>query len=372
MPSWEGWIKVELCSGEGPLYQRIIDEVRRRIAEGGLLPGERLPPTRDLARTLGADPNTVAHAYGILKAEGILEARRGDGTYVSAHLQGDAIAAAREERLGEIVRRAVAEAGKLGYGEQAIRAAFEARLAAGLSDPGERVLSFRGSHDTALDLLWTLAARREPRLRVRASSVGSFWGLVALERGEADLTGVHLLDADTGEYNLPWIRRVLVGRRVALLRLGGREQGLMYRTDGDLVFRSIEDLGEQGVRFVNRQRGSGTRVLLDDALKRLGVPPDRIAGYGREESTHSGVAAVVARGEADVGLGLASSARALGLGFTSLAHEQYDLVALRETLDSGALDPVRDALQSDEFRALLDATGGYDAARTGEIQLIDA
>lgn len=361
---------MELRGGEGPVYKRIADEVRRRVAGGTLRPGDQLPTTRDLARTLSTDPNTVAHAYSLLKHEGLLEARQGRGTFIAGDAHGDALAAARDERLHGIVRRALAEALELGYPPEDVRAAWEAGLSA-LPGREGRTLLFHGSHDPALDVLWALAGRADPHLRVRPSSVGSLWGLVALERGDTQLAGAHLFDPDTGEYNVPWVRRVLAGRRVAMLRLAAREQGLMYRPGHEGEYRSLGDLARPGVRFVNRQRGSGTRVLLDHHLRLAGVPAAAVRGYEREELTHSAVAAAVAGGAADVGLGTRSAARALGLGFLPVASEQYDLVALAPALEDGTVAPVVGALRSPEFRALLQASGGYDASRTGEIQVIE-
>lgn len=363
---------LELRGGDGPLYRRIVDEVRWRMAEGALRPGDRLPPTRELARTLGTDPNTVARAYSLLKHEGLLDARQGRGTFITTGPQGRTLAAARDERLHGIVRRAIGEARGLGYDAELIRAAFEGALTASQLGDVERTLSFQGSHDPALDVLWALAGRADPGLRIRPSNVGSLWGLVALERGEAQLAGAHLFDPDSGEYNLPWIRRVLSGRRVALLHMAGREQGLMYRREEDGRFAGLADVARRGVRFVNRQRGSGTRILLDHHLRLLGIAPTDVGGYDREELTHSAVAAAVAGGAADAGLGTLSAARALGLGFLPVATERYDLVALADTLERGVLAPVLGALRSAEFRALLDASGGYDTTRTGEVRFVDA
>ncbi len=365
-------VEMHIPEGPGPIYERIIAEVRLRVAEGTLRPGERLAPTRVMARKLGVNPNTVARAYGTLERQGVLEARQGSGTYIASDPHAQTLAAARDEQLALVMRRALVEALSLGYGEQQVEAAWQAGYADWLADrDGEAVLRFHGSHDPALDLLWALASNARPGYHVRSSAVGSLWGLVALERGETQIAGTHLLDPDTGTYNVPWIRRLLAGRSVALLRLGDREQGLMFRGD-EHAYASLADVAATGARFVNRQRGSGTRVLLDHHLRAEGIPTENIAGYDSEVTTHSQVAAAVASGAADVGLGLRSAARALGLNFVPMASEQYDLVTLAESLTLPSISAVLDALRSGEFRRALESTGGYDTTRTGDMQILQA
>ena len=231
----------------------------------------------------------------------------------------------------------------------------------------ERKIVATGSHDLTLDLLASLLRRTDPGLTLSSSNVGSLGGLMALGRGEAHLAGSHLLDEETGEYNVPFVRRYLEGRDVVIVRLVGRTQGLMVPSGNPLGIASLEDLFRDGVSFVNRQRGSGTRVLLDYKLKRLGPEPDRIAGYEREEYTHLGVAAAVAAGRADTGLGILSAARAMGLDFVPLLNEQYDLIIPADFYDGGLLTPLLGLIRSVEFKSAVEALGGYDTSSTGEV-----
>ena len=231
----------------------------------------------------------------------------------------------------------------------------------------ERKIVATGSHDLTLDLLASLLRRTDPGLTLSSSNVGSLGGLIALGRGEAHLAGSHLLDEETGEYNLPFVRRYLEGRDVVIVRLVGRTQGLMVPSGNPLGIASLEDLFRDGVSFVNRQRGSGTRVLLDYKLKRLGPEPDRIAGYEREEYTHLGVAAAVAAGRADTGLGILSAARAMGLDFVPLLNEQYDLIIPADFYDGDLLAPLLGLIRSVEFKSAVEALGGYDTLSTGEV-----
>ena len=231
----------------------------------------------------------------------------------------------------------------------------------------ERKIVAMGSHDLTLDLLASLLRRTDPGLTLSSSNVGSLGGLMALSRGEAHLAGSHLLDEETGEYNVPFVDRYLGGRDVVIVRLVGRTQGLMMRRGNPLGIASLEDLFRDGVSFVNRQRGSGTRVLLDYRLKGLGPEPKRIAGYEREEYTHLGVAAAVAAGRADTGLGILSAATAMALDFVPLLNEQYDLVIPTDFYDGDLLAPLLGLIRSVEFKSEVEALGGYDTSSTGEV-----
>ncbi len=224
-----------------------------------------------------------------------------------------------------------------------------------------------GSHDLTLDLLASMLRGQHPEMTLSSSNVGSLGGLVALSRGDAHLAGSHLLDEETGEYNLSFIKRYLPGKAVVVVRLVDRAQGLIVPVGNPKGVSSLEDLGREDVRFINRQRGSGTRVLLDYKLKELGLPPDEITGYEREEYTHLAVAAAVSDGGADAGLGILSAARAMGLDFVPLLTEQYDLVIPREFYEGDLLAPLLDLIRSDDARQAVDALGGYDTSAMGAV-----
>jgi putative molybdopterin biosynthesis protein len=224
-----------------------------------------------------------------------------------------------------------------------------------------------GSHDLALDLLSNALARRMPGASLASANVGSLGGLLALARDEAHLAGSHLLDEATGEYNVSYIQQHLAGRRVVLVHLAGRVQGLVVRVGNPRGITSLSDLVRDDVQFVNRQRGSGTRVLLDYQLRSLGLDPRGIPGYEREEFTHLAVAAAVASGAADSGLAILAAARALDLEFVPLFSEQYQLVIPRHHYESDLLAPVLDILRGQDFRTLVDALGGYDTANMGHV-----
>ena len=227
-------------------------------------------------------------------------------------------------------------------------------------DAVERTIVAIGSHDPVLDLAASVLRARDPARTLVSGPVGSLGGLVALREGLCHLAGCHLLDPATGEYTLPWIRRVLPGREVAVIRLVHREQGLIVAPGNPLEVAGLEDLAR--LRYVNRQRGAGTRVLLDHELARRGIAPTAVDGYDREEPTHLAVAAAVAAGRADAGLGVMAAARAFGLGFVPVAREPFDLVMAP---DEPVVEPLLALLADPEFRAQVEALGGYSVTETG-------
>jgi len=236
-----------------------------------------------------------------------------------------------------------------------------------LRDPAEiaSTIVAIGSHDLALDLLASHIRRFAPAVRLSSANVGSMGGLLALKRRDAHLAGTHLLDEATGEYNRAFLERLLPGEDVVLINLSYRDQGFIVPAGNPQGLRDLADLARPDVRFVNRQKGSGTRVLLDYHLKQREIDPARIAGYEREEFTHMAVAAAVLSGAASAGLGILAAGRALGLDFVPLFQERYDLAVPRRHWESQLLAPLHQALASDEYRAAVTALGGYDVRDMG-------
>jgi putative molybdopterin biosynthesis protein len=229
----------------------------------------------------------------------------------------------------------------------------------------ERTIVALGSHDLVLDLAASRLRAADPAVSLASSNVGSLGGLVALRDGLCHIAGSHLLDPATGDYTLPYVERVLGGRDVAVIRLVHREQGLIVARGNPLGLRDLEDVARDGVRYVNRQRGAGTRVLLDHELSERDIESSAIGGYEREEHTHLAVAAAVAAGRADCGLGVLAAARAFDLDFVPLRREPYDLVMAAETVDDPLLAPLWTLLADDAFRAAVQDLGGYSTEETG-------
>ena len=222
-----------------------------------------------------------------------------------------------------------------------------------------------GSHDITLDILSQFLASYDRRLA--SANVGSLGGLVALRRQEAHLAGSHLLDPHSGEYNLSYIDQYLPGVTVTVIALVGRQQGLLVLKGNPKNVRSLSDITRPDISIVNRQRGAGTRVLLDYHLGLLDINSDSIQGYREEEYTHLAVAAAVASGKADCGLGIAAAAHALDLEFIPLFEERYDLVIPQEYFQSSLIKPIFEVLQSQAFRQAVQALPGYDISSMGEI-----
>jgi len=228
-----------------------------------------------------------------------------------------------------------------------------------------------GSHDLALDLLAAHLRAAHPEVTVASSSVGSLAGLAALRRGEAHLAGVHLLDPVTGDYNAPYVRRYGPGGRVLLVTLVLRRQGLLVAPGNPRNIAGLADLRRPDIRYVNRQRGAGTRVLLDHEIGRLGIRGEEIAGYEREEYSHLAVAAAVAGGVADAGMGILAAARALDLDFIPVATERYELAVPEASLEHPGVKLVLETLETEAFRDAVRALGGYDTSPTGERRWVE-
>ncbi len=236
----------------------------------------------------------------------------------------------------------------------------------------EQTIVVIGSHDLTLDLLSQYLAARGEGWRLSSANVGSLGGLIALQRGQAHLAGSHLLDPLTGAYNDSYVRRYLPDMDVALVTLVGREQGWMVPPGNPQAISGWEDVARPEVSIVNRQRGAGTRVLLDYELGLRGIQPAAVQGYEREEYTHLAVAAAVSSGTATMGLGIRAAARALELDFVPLAHEQYDLVIPRLHYESELLGPLLALLQDSDFRNAVAALPGYDVAPMGQVRMLNA
>ncbi len=224
-----------------------------------------------------------------------------------------------------------------------------------------------GSHDPLLDELSDLIHREDRRLFLSSAHVGSMGGIMAVRRGEAHAAGIHLLDTATGEYNRAYIKKYFPHGGVYLIRCVGRQQGLMLRKGNPLGITSFADIAREGVRYVNRQKGSGTRVLMDYLCDRNGVDRDRIYGYEREELTHNSVAVQIAGDSADAGMGIYATARLYDLDFLPICVEEYDLLIPETVWNGGLVRQLIRTLKSGEFKDRIEAMGGYTLARPGEI-----
>ncbi len=232
-------------------------------------------------------------------------------------------------------------------------------------DQIERTIVAIGSHDMILDLAASELRASDPGVTLASGNVGSMGGLIALRDGLCHLAGSHLLDPETGAYTLTYVDQILAGRDIAIVRLVHRQQGLLVAPGNPLALTGVADLARPELRYVNRQRGAGTRVLLDYELARAGIDPAGIVGYTREEPTHLAVAAALAADRADCGMGVLAAARAFGLDFVPVTSEPYDLVLERDTLEHQVLAPFWELLSHSGFRSAVEALGGYDTTEMG-------
>ena len=223
-----------------------------------------------------------------------------------------------------------------------------------------------GSHDLTLDLLSNLLGKNYPPVYFASHPVGSLGGILAIRNGTCHMAGLHLLDPETGEYNFPYLRQYLKGIDVRVIHLVYREQGLMVRQGNPNGIQGLNDLTRREITFINRQKGSGTRILLDHALKIVSLKPGDIRGYEKEEFTHIAIASAVAGGMADAGLGILPAAKAMGLDFIPVAKERYDLVIPSLYFEDEKMKRVIQTIRSDEFKSVVSQMGGYDVSKTGE------
>ena len=232
-----------------------------------------------------------------------------------------------------------------------------------------RTIVIVGSHDNTLDVLADQIKAKHSRLSLSSSHVGSMGGLMAVKRGVCHLAGSHLLDPQEGTYNLSYIKKFLAQTDVKLINLVLRDQGLIVRRGNPKNIGGIEDLARNDISFINRQAGSGTRILLDFRLNQIGIDPANINGYHHEEFTHMAVAVAVLSGTVDTGLGIYAAAAALDLDFIPVVTEQYDLIIAAEHFESENIQLLLEIVNSREFKRRVDALGGYSTEKTGEIIL---
>jgi len=232
-----------------------------------------------------------------------------------------------------------------------------------------RTIVIVGSHDNSLDVLANQLKGSHSGLTLSSSHVGSMGGLMAIKRGVCHLAGTHLLDTEDGSYNVSYLKKYLPDTAVKLVHLVQRDQGLIISPGNPKGIKGIEDLGRKDLRFINRQIGSGTRILLDYKLKQLKIKAAEINGYQNEEFTHMAVAVSVLSGAADAGLGIYAAAKALDLGFIPVITEQYDLVIPLEYFETAPIQILLEIINSRKFKGQVQALGGYSIKNTGKVIL---
>ncbi len=358
------------------LYQKIAESLRQRIASGELKPGDKLPPVRTLAHQWDCTPGTVSRAYAQLVQEGLVAGHRGSGTKV---LPSPLQPQDPTWQWASLVNRAeqfLLEAIGSGHTPAQVEAALSVASARwrdlqhqNTSPPRTAPptrLRFTGSHDLTVEILARMLADTKAEEGLSVTYLGSLGGLMTLARNEAEVAGIHLWDELSDTYNIPFVRRLLPGRRVALVTLAHRSLGLITPPENPQQLRCLADLSRSDVRLVNRQAGSGTRIWLDAQLKALAISPGSVSGYEREEVTHLAVARAVEEGTATVGLGIHAAASAYRLGFVPLTQERYDLAFRQDVWGTAVAQSLVTVVRSTRFKEAVAALGGYDTRETGQ------
>lgn len=363
------------------LYQEIAESLRRRIASGELQPNDKLPSVRQMATQWGCTPGTVNRAYAKLMQEGLVAGFRGGGTRVAAgmlHHSPQQSSAWQWASLVNQAERFLLEA--IGSGNTPAQA--EAALSMAISrvqalqenvgPPPDKLIDqpspirFMGSHDLSVEYAFRLLQEEFSATSVEVEYVGSLGGLMALAQNKAEIAGSHLWDEGTDTYNLPFIERLLPGRKIAVVTLAHRSLGLIVPPGNPQNLRSISDLAGPEVIFINRQAGSGTRVWLDAQLKALDIPASGIPNYNREVLTHLAVADAISQGQSTAGIGISAAASAYGLAFIPLTQERYDLVFTEAAWSAPLTQSLLNIIRSPRFAGAVEAFGGYDTSQTGQ------
>jgi putative molybdopterin biosynthesis protein len=359
-----------------PIYQQIVKGLRQKILDGDLKPGERLPTVREATQYWKCTPGTVQRAYAELAHLGFVISRAGQGTTVAG---GEKPGESNSLRTFFLINQAeefLYESLAAGYKPEdvilAVSMAMD-RWRAMESEPKPAmpdVIRFVGSHDMAISWLAGQFSQFAPGVTLSLRFTGSLGGLVALASKSADISGIHLYDQISDAYNKPFIPRILPGQKVALLRLAERNLGIMTTENNPLGIHSLEDLQKDGVHFLNRQSGSGTRVWLDAQLQKKNIDPARIKGYDQHRATHSFIAEAIATNKVNSGLGLECFARLHNLAFIPLTVEPYDLVIPEETFHLDGIRSLVEFIQSAEAKQTIKSFGGYNTENTGKVDWV--
>jgi putative molybdopterin biosynthesis protein len=235
----------------------------------------------------------------------------------------------------------------------------------------KKTVSVIGSHDPMIDQAADLLRIKDPSLSVASSHVGSMGGIMAIKRREAHIAGIHLLDEETGIYNIPYVKKYFPNGGAVLVEGAGRVQGFMTAKGNPKGIKGWNEIVSGKLSYVNRQKGSGTRILCDYLLKKHGVDPKDVRDYDREEYTHTAVAALIAAGSADTGLGIFSAANMYGLDFIPVCIEQYDFLVDADSFEEKRVQSFLEVLGTKEFAERLTELGGYSLDRPGKERKIN-
>ena len=359
------------------LYQQIAESIRADIIHGRLQPGDRLPSVRKMTKLWDCTPGTVQHAYQELAKQNLVTSRPGQGTHITDTALKEKITPLQQALLIHRAEAFLLEVLTAGYTisdiEQTFRLALDRWKAVEESAPArqQNTLRFVGSHDLAIDWVAENFGEFVPGATLKLHFSGSLGGLIALAENRAEIAGSHLWDEENQTYNTTFIRKLLPGKRVALVTLAHRRLGFITAPDNPLEIKRASDLTRPEVHFINRQTGSGTRVWLDIMLQKADIDPSQIKGYCTEKFTHSEIARAVAEGDANAGIGLEATALVFGLNFFPLTLERYDLVIPEENMAIPQIQDMIKWLSLPKTKQSIQDLGGYETKQTGSIQWVN-
>lgn len=359
---------------ESYLYLQIASSIKRDIANGLYKPGDMLPAVRSYSETWHCTIGTVQRAFQQLAAQGIVSTHIGKGTIVIGGVMNEPEDGLRKAELIHRAETFLLDAITSGYKaaevESAVKIALERwRSVSQSSDYSDQYyLRFSGSHDLIVAWMATHFQDIAPGYHLNITFSGSVSGLFALAENKCTMAGSHLLDSQSGTYNLPFIKSLLPNEKLALITLAERHLGLIVKQGNPKKINSIADLVREDVYFVNRHSGSGTRVFIDSELSRLGIDSSQIKGYLNQKNTHTEIALEIAQGHADAGIGLQAAAISSDLDFIPLTLETYDLVFKADVYTSPPIQKMLEWINSPEFISLLNHFGGYESSHSGNVQ----
>ena len=362
---------------ETSVYKQIAESIRQQAIDGKFKPGDRLPSVRQMALQWGCTLGTVQKAYQELSRQGLIDSRPGRGTRITKNIPPRINTPIRKANLVHRAENFLLEVLTTGYTQIEIEQAF--RLAMDrwrtlqqtpISIP-ENIIRFTGSHDIAIDWIAANFSELASDYSLDISFTGSIGGLIALSEGKTDIAGCHLWDEENDDYNSSFVRHFLPGSRIALITMAYRRLGLITLPDNPLQVFELNDLVKPGVKFVNRQSGSGTRIWLDANLKKDKISSQAINNYENAVATHTELAQSIAEGKANVGIGLETVALAYGLNFKFLTKERYDIIAKPETLEKAPIANLPDWLKRNKTRYAIAGLGGYETENSGKIIWVD-
>lgn len=361
---------------EQHMYLKIAESIRKDILNGTFKVGEKIPSVRAMSVLWGCTQGTVQRAFQVLAQQGLLDSRAGKGTIVSGKLTPI------QQKENVVLRRAnlvnrseayVLEALSQGFSIEEIQNSFYLAIDRwkifDIQDKVEKIktISYVGSHDPLINALTSRFTKYFPGYGIKVSFSGSTNGLYALKNNQADFTGCHIWHAESNTYNLEAVKEIFKNEKMVLLTLAHRRLGLILPPGNPQRIKAITDLVRKGVRFGNRQQGSGTRIWLDHMLTRNGISPDQLAGYDLEFKTHSEIGRAVAEGSIGAGLGLESVAATYGLDFVFLSLEKFDLVFRQNREKEQLFKRIMEWLKGPSSRKFIGQFPGYETSETGKV-----